>query len=207
MWMRNWKGCARLQSQSNLRYHPSICLEGVRKTKENCSQDSWCLGRDPNWSILNSSLKQSALIILLSTWMVPEFIGVTWIIFWLELLFYIKTWRTLNMLHVISRIIHLISQFYGTLWYSAWLQFTVFSLSLSQRERDTDRQTDRDTDTHTPARTCMCTLVSMSSLLLLGRDFQWRTVPFLWIPKLTPASAISFWQQQLTMSKPHQFSN
>jgi hypothetical protein len=31
-----------------------------------------------------------------------------------------------------------------------------------------------------------------SSLLLLGRGFQWQMFPFLWVPQLSPASATSF---------------
>jgi hypothetical protein len=46
-----------------------------------------------------------------------------------------------------------------------------------------------------------------SSLPLLGRGFQQWTFRFLWIPKLSLASATSFWQQQLTVTEPQKFSN
>jgi hypothetical protein len=46
--MMNWKGCERKRSWPNLRYYPSICLEGPRKTVQNLSQDSWSPGRDLN---------------------------------------------------------------------------------------------------------------------------------------------------------------
>jgi hypothetical protein len=36
----NWKGCGRKRSWPNLRYYPGICLEGLRKTTKNLSQDS-----------------------------------------------------------------------------------------------------------------------------------------------------------------------
>jgi hypothetical protein len=32
----------------NLRYYPNICLEGLRKTTQNLSQDSWSLSQDFN---------------------------------------------------------------------------------------------------------------------------------------------------------------
>jgi hypothetical protein len=35
-----------------------------------------------------------------------------------------------------------------------------------------------------------------------GNGFQWRTFPFLWVPELSPASATSFSQQQLTTEPP-----
>jgi hypothetical protein len=41
----------------------------------------------------------------------------------------------------------------------------------------------------------------MSSLPLLGSDFQRRTFPFLWIPELFPTSATSFSLQQFTSSE------
>jgi hypothetical protein len=47
----------------------------------------------------------------------------------------------------------------------------------------------------------------MSSLLLLGSNFQWRTFPFLWVPELSLASATSFSQQQLTTTELQQFSH
>jgi hypothetical protein len=33
---------------------------------------------------------------------------------------------------------------------------------------------------------------------LLGSGFQWRTFPFLWVPELSPTSATSFSQLQLS---------
>jgi hypothetical protein len=52
------------------------------------------------------------------------------------------------------------------------------------------------------------TLVSTltSSLLLLGSGFQQQMFPFLWVPKLSPALAINFSQQQLTTADQQQFS-
>jgi hypothetical protein len=47
----------------------------------------------------------------------------------------------------------------------------------------------------------------ISSLPLLGSNFQWRMFPFLWVPELLLASAISFSQQQLTTTELQQFSN
>jgi hypothetical protein len=48
------------------------------------------------------------------------------------------------------------------------------------------------------------TLVSTvtSSLSLLGSGFKQRTFPFLWVRELSPASATSFSQQQLTTTEP-----
>jgi hypothetical protein len=42
----NWKGYARKQSWPNVKYSPTIFLEGLMKTTENLSQDSWSLGLD-----------------------------------------------------------------------------------------------------------------------------------------------------------------
>jgi hypothetical protein len=50
-------------------------------------------------------------------------------------------------------------------------------------------------------------LVSTSSLPLLGSGFQQRAFPFLWVPKLSPALATSFSQQQLTTPEPKRLSN
>jgi hypothetical protein len=47
----------------------------------------------------------------------------------------------------------------------------------------------------------------MSSLPLLGSGSQQRTFPFLWVPKLSLASATSFSQQQLTTSEPQLLSD
>jgi hypothetical protein len=44
----NWKGYGRKRPRSNLRYYSGICLEGLRKTKKNLSQDRWSLDRDIN---------------------------------------------------------------------------------------------------------------------------------------------------------------
>jgi hypothetical protein len=44
----NWKGCGRKRSCPDLRYYPVICLEGLRKTTKNLSQDRRSLGRDLN---------------------------------------------------------------------------------------------------------------------------------------------------------------
>jgi hypothetical protein len=46
--MMNWKGCGRKQSWSSLSCYPRICLEGLRKTAKNLSQDSRSPGRDLN---------------------------------------------------------------------------------------------------------------------------------------------------------------
>jgi hypothetical protein len=45
------------------------------------------------------------------------------------------------------------------------------------------------------------------TLPLLGRGFQRRTFSFLWIPELSPASATSFSQQQLTTTQLQRSSN
>jgi hypothetical protein len=42
----NWKGCGKKRSWPNLRLYPRICLEGLRKTTKNLSQDSRYPGRD-----------------------------------------------------------------------------------------------------------------------------------------------------------------
>jgi hypothetical protein len=47
----------------------------------------------------------------------------------------------------------------------------------------------------------------MSSLPLLGKGFQRRTFPFLWVPELSSVSDTSFEQQQLTMTESQQFSD
>jgi hypothetical protein len=48
--MMTWKGCRRKQLWPNLRYDPSIYLEGLRKTMENISQDSQSSRQDMNLS-------------------------------------------------------------------------------------------------------------------------------------------------------------
>jgi hypothetical protein len=42
----NWKEYGRKQSWPNLRYYPGICLEGLRETMKNVSQDSQSAGQD-----------------------------------------------------------------------------------------------------------------------------------------------------------------
>jgi hypothetical protein len=60
-WMMNWKGCGRMRPRPNLRYYPSICMEGLRKTTKNLSQNSRCPGRDLNsWS---PEYKEGVLVI------------------------------------------------------------------------------------------------------------------------------------------------
>jgi hypothetical protein len=44
----NWKGYGRKRQWPKLRHHPGICLEGLRKTKKNLSQDKGSPGRDFN---------------------------------------------------------------------------------------------------------------------------------------------------------------
>jgi hypothetical protein len=46
--MINWEGCGRKQSRPNLKYYPSIYLEGLRKAIEILSHNSWPLGQDLN---------------------------------------------------------------------------------------------------------------------------------------------------------------
>jgi hypothetical protein len=36
----NWKACGKKQMQPNLRYYPSNCLKGLRKTMEDFNHDS-----------------------------------------------------------------------------------------------------------------------------------------------------------------------
>jgi hypothetical protein len=47
-WIFKWKGCGRKWLSRNLKYYPSICLEGVRNTTKNLSQDSRSPGQDLN---------------------------------------------------------------------------------------------------------------------------------------------------------------
>jgi hypothetical protein len=54
--------------------------------------------------------------------------------------------------------------------------------------------------THTHARTHTHTSVQSSSLSLLGSSFQPRMLPFLWVSKLSLASATSFQLQGLTIN-------
>jgi hypothetical protein len=44
----NWRGCGRKRSCPNLRYYPSIYVEGLRKTTKNLSQNNLSPGRDVN---------------------------------------------------------------------------------------------------------------------------------------------------------------
>jgi hypothetical protein len=44
-----------------------------------------------------------------------------------------------------------------------------------------------------------------SSLPLLGSGFQLRAMTFLWVPKRSPASAVSVWQQELTRTETQRF--
>jgi hypothetical protein len=57
------------------------------------------------------------------------------------------------------------------------------------------------THRHTPM------LAVMSSLLLLDSSCQWQMFPFFWVPRLSPASATSFSQQQLTITEPQLLSD
>lgn len=50
----------------NLRYCPGICMEGLRKTTDSHSQDSWCPDQDTNQA--PSEYKSKALL-LESTWL------------------------------------------------------------------------------------------------------------------------------------------
>jgi hypothetical protein len=72
---------------------------------------------------------------------------------------------------------------YWTLWYSAWLRFRI----------------------HCYIHRVVSTVTS--SLPLFGSGFQRRTFPFLRVPELSPASATSFSQQQLTATEPQRLSN
>lgn len=56
---------------------------------------------------------------------------------------------------------------------------------------------------HTRARAHTLVPTVTSSLPLLGSGFQRRMFPFLSIAELSPASAASFSQQQLTRTEPH----
>jgi hypothetical protein len=69
----NWKGCGKKRSWPNLRYYPSICLEGLRKTTKNLSQDTRSPVRDLNpgppeyeEGVLTTQLQRS-VVTLLST--------------------------------------------------------------------------------------------------------------------------------------------
>jgi hypothetical protein len=45
----NCKGCGRKQSCLNLRYHPSICLNGVRKIMKNLNQKYYHISQVDGW--------------------------------------------------------------------------------------------------------------------------------------------------------------
>jgi hypothetical protein len=67
------------------------------------------------------------------------------------------------------------------------------------------------THTHTCMHAWMLSLSLLftvtSSLSLLGSHFQQWTFPFIWVSELAPATATSFYQQQLTTAEPQQFFN
>jgi hypothetical protein len=44
--MMTWKGCGRKQLKPILKYYSSFCLEGVRETTKNLSQDSQSIDQD-----------------------------------------------------------------------------------------------------------------------------------------------------------------
>jgi hypothetical protein len=44
----NWKGCERELLWYNLRYSPSFCREGLRKTTKNLSESRWPLDQHLN---------------------------------------------------------------------------------------------------------------------------------------------------------------
>jgi hypothetical protein len=44
----NCEGCGRKRPRTDLRYYRGICLEELRKTTRNLSQDGRCLGRGFN---------------------------------------------------------------------------------------------------------------------------------------------------------------
>jgi hypothetical protein len=46
--MMNWKGYERKRSWRNLRYYPSICPQGLRRTTKGLGQDSRSAGQDLN---------------------------------------------------------------------------------------------------------------------------------------------------------------
>jgi hypothetical protein len=50
----SWIGCGRKWSWPEFRHYPGICLEELRKTTTNLSQDSWSPGRDLNVGLLNT---------------------------------------------------------------------------------------------------------------------------------------------------------
>jgi hypothetical protein len=76
-----------------------------------------------------------------------------------------------------------------------------FSLTLSLSLSLTHTRTRAHTHTHTKCPQ------SRLHRPLQGSGFQRRTFPFLWVPELSPASATSFSQQQLTRTEPQQFSD
>jgi hypothetical protein len=47
-WIMNWKQRGRKWSWTNLRYYPSIWLEGLRKTTKDLNNYTWSLGQDLN---------------------------------------------------------------------------------------------------------------------------------------------------------------
>jgi hypothetical protein len=52
-----WKGCGSKWSWSNFRYHPSIWLEGLRKTTNSLSQESQCPIKIRTIHLSNTSLQ------------------------------------------------------------------------------------------------------------------------------------------------------
>jgi hypothetical protein len=70
-WVMNWKECGRKRSWPNLRYYPNICLEDLRKSTKNLSQDS----RYPGWDLNPGPPEYDAGVLNCST---PCHIEVSW---------------------------------------------------------------------------------------------------------------------------------
>jgi hypothetical protein len=73
-------------------------------------------------------------------------------------------------------------------------------MTTSKCKRFTNSHTSQFTTAHTLVFSVCCLHQSLS-----GNGFQLRMFPFLWVPELSPASATSFSQQQLTTTEPQQF--
>jgi hypothetical protein len=85
-------------------------------------------------------------------------------------------------------------QIYWTLLYSVQLHFTVHRLThtLSHSLTHAPFHTPSHTHTHTHSRTHTPVLTTTSSMPFLGRGFQKRMFPFLWVPEMFSAPSYHF---------------
>jgi hypothetical protein len=82
-----------------------------------------------------------------------------------------------------------------------------YLLRVSHTHTHTHMRTHAHAHTHTHTHTHTLVSTAISTLSLPGSGFQHWIISFLWVSQLSPASATSFSQQQLTTTVPQQSSD